>query len=59
MWKARTKIVPVGTGALETIKKGLDQKLQLLPGHPPAIGLQKITLISTAHSFVKCSSKSF
>jgi len=49
-----TKIVPVVTGALETIKKGLDQNLQLLPGHPSAIELQKITLISTAHSFVKC-----
>jgi len=54
MWKVRTKIVPVVTGELETIKKGLDQNLQLLPDHPSAIELQKITLISTAHSFVKC-----
>ena len=35
------KIVPVIVGALGTIKKGLDQKLQLLPGHPLAIELQK------------------
>ena len=28
MWKVRTKIV-----SLETFKKGLDQNLQLLPGH--------------------------
>jgi hypothetical protein len=27
MWKGRTKIVPVITGALGTIKKGLDQNL--------------------------------
>ena len=50
MWKARTKIVPVITGAQGTIKKRLDQKLQLLPGHLSAIELQKITLLSTAHT---------
>ena len=27
MWKVRTKITPVITGALGTIKKGLDKKL--------------------------------
>jgi hypothetical protein len=30
MWKVRTKVMPVITGALETIMKGLDQNLQLL-----------------------------
>ena len=49
MWKVRIKIVPVIIGALETIKKRLDQNLQLLPGHPLAIELQKITLVSTAN----------
>ena len=34
MWKVRTKVVPVIIGALGTIEKGLDQNLQLLPGHP-------------------------
>ena len=33
MWKVRTKIVPVITGALGTSKMGLDQNLQILPGH--------------------------
>jgi hypothetical protein len=42
MWKMRTKIVPVIIGALRTNKKGLDQNLQLLPGHPSAMELQKI-----------------
>jgi len=37
-------------GALGTIKKAFDQNLQLLPGHWSAIELQKITLMSTAHS---------
>jgi hypothetical protein len=40
MWKVRTKIMPVITAALGTIKKGLDQNLQLLPGHPSATELQ-------------------
>jgi hypothetical protein len=52
MWKVRTKIVPVIIGALGTIKKGLDQNLQLLSGHLSDIELQKITM-STAHSFRK------
>jgi hypothetical protein len=37
------------TGALGTIKEGFNQNLQLLPGHPLAIKLQNITLMSTAH----------
>jgi len=41
IWKVRTEIVPVITGALSTIKKGLDQNLQLLQGHRSAIELQK------------------
>jgi hypothetical protein len=49
MWKVRTKIVPVISGALRTIKNGTHQSLQLLPGQPLAIELQKITLMSTAH----------
>ena len=57
-WKVRTKIVAVIIGALGTIKKGLDQNLQLLPGHRSATELQKVTLISTAHSTVKCCGKS-
>ena len=51
--KVKTKILPVIIGALGTIKKGLDKNLQLLPGHPSAAGLQKITLMSTAHIFPK------
>ena len=47
MCKVRTKIVPVIIGALGTINKGLDQNLQLPPGHLLAIELQKITLMST------------
>jgi len=59
MWEVRTKIMPFITGALGTIKKGSDQNLQLLPGHPSAMELQKIAQMSPAHtSFVKCWGKS-
>ena len=36
-------------GALGTVKKGLDQNLQLLPGHPWTTELQKITTVSNAY----------
>jgi hypothetical protein len=36
MWKVRTKIIPAVIGVLGKIKKGLDQNLKLLPGHPSA-----------------------
>ena len=50
MWMVRTESVPDIIGALGTIKKGLDQNLQLFPGHPSAIELQKFALMNTAHS---------
>ena len=53
MWKVRTKIVPVVIGALGTIKKGLDQNCQLLPGDLSSIEQQKIILMITAHIICK------
>jgi len=47
--KVRAKIVPVTFGALGAIKKRSDQNVQLLPCHPSATELQKITLISKGH----------
>ena len=49
MWKVRTKVAPFITGALGTVRKVLDQNLQSLPVHPSALGLQRITLMSTAN----------
>jgi hypothetical protein len=40
MWTVRGKTVPVIVGALGTIKKGLDHKIQLLPGHRSVTELQ-------------------
>jgi hypothetical protein len=64
-WRSRSagveseekKIVPVVVGALGTIKKGLDQNLQLPPRQPSAIELQKITLMSIAHVIFKVLGK--
>jgi hypothetical protein len=52
MWNVRTENVnvPVKMGVLGTIKKRLDQKLQLLPSHLSAMELYKITLMSTLHN---------
>ena len=44
--------MPVAGGALE-ILKGIDQNLQLLPGHLSAVDLQKITLMYNADIFRK------
>jgi hypothetical protein len=45
-------VAPVRIGTLGTIKKGLDQDLQLFPGHPSSIELH-ITLMTTAHIIPK------
>jgi uncharacterized FlaG/YvyC family protein len=47
--KNEDKNLPVIVGALDTIKKELDQNLQWLPGHPLAMQLLKITRMSTSH----------
>ena len=50
MWKLGTKILPVITGVIRMIKKGLEHSLQLLPGHCSTTDLQQVTLTSTADS---------
>jgi len=47
MWKERKKYVPVIIGTLGKIKRGLDQKLLLHPGHQSAVDLHKIRLMNT------------
>lgn len=49
MWNVKTRVVPVIVGALGTVKRGLKQNLQLLPGNPSAYEVQKITLLGSAH----------
>ncbi|KAL1457390.1 hypothetical protein WDU94_007628 [Cyamophila willieti] len=49
MWNTRTTTIPVIVGALGTIKYGLEQHLQRIPGKSSIRQVQKITLLSTAH----------
>ena len=51
--ESEDKSVPVIIGTLGTIKKGLDQNLQLLQDQLLATELQKVTLMNTAHSICK------
>ena len=53
MCEMGTKTMPLITGALGTIKKGLDQNPQLFPGRPAATELQKVALLGTAHIIPK------
>jgi hypothetical protein len=48
VWKLRIKIMRVMTGALGTIKMGLDQNRQLLPFHPSDTEIL-VTLMFTAN----------
>ena len=49
MWGMRTETIPVITGALGAIKKGLETYLGRIPGQLSISELQKITLLGTAH----------
>jgi hypothetical protein len=48
-----TKIMPVITGTLRTIKNGSYQNIQLLQGHPAATELQEVALMGIAHIIPK------
>ena len=56
--ESEDKTVPAVIGALGTIKKGLDKKIELLSGHRSATELEKVRLMSTAYSTGKCWGKS-
>ena len=49
MWGMRTETIPVITGALGAIKKGLEMYLGRIPSQISISELQKITLLGTAH----------
>jgi len=53
----RSKIVPVIIGILRTIKKGLDQNLQLVPGLLSVTELQRSYQCAQQTSFIKCWDK--
>ena len=49
MWRLKTKTVPVVMGALDTIKKDMENYTNKIPDNTNIHELQKITLLSTAH----------
>lgn len=49
MWRVKARIIPVVIGALGTVKKGIGNYLQQLPGQPKVGEIQKIALMGTAH----------
>lgn len=49
MWNAKTRVIPVVIGALGTIRKGIQDKLMMIPGKPNVMEIQKIALMGTAH----------
>lgn len=50
MWKLKTRIIPVVIGALGIIKNGTKQHIERIPGNPSLRDIQKIVLLSTAHT---------
>ena len=49
MWGMKTTTIPVVIGALGLIKKGLENRVKLIPGAPAIHELQKIVLLGTSH----------
>jgi hypothetical protein len=49
MWNVKAKVVPVVTGATETILKSLRQYLSNIPGEHEIKELQKTAILCTAH----------
>ena len=49
LWKMKTTIFPVVTGALRVIKKGMRSTVEKIPGAINIEELQKMTLMGTAH----------
>ena len=53
MWNAQAKLIPVITGATETISKSLRQYLSNIPGKHEIKELQKTAILATVHILQK------
>ena len=56
MWGMKAKTIPAVIGALELIKKGLEEYIQQIPGNIKMHELQRITLLGTSHILRKALS---
>ena len=55
MWNAKTKVIPVITGATGTISKSFRKYVSNIPGNHEVKELQKTAILGTAHTyFGKC-----
>jgi hydroxyethylthiazole kinase-like sugar kinase family protein len=53
MWNVKTKVIPVITGATETISKSFRKYVSNIPGNHEVMELQKTTVLGTTY-FGKC-----
>ena len=49
MWNVKTRVIPVVTGATETISKSFRKHVSDIPGHHDVKELQKTVILGTAH----------
>jgi len=49
MWNTKTRVIPVVVGALGTVRLGLQDYLDRIPGKESVAQVQKIALLGTAH----------
>ena len=49
MWKVKTRVIPVITGATETISKSFRKYIRNIPGNNEVKELQKTAILGTAH----------
>jgi hypothetical protein len=49
MWNVKTKVIPVIIGATATISKSFRKYVSNMPGNHEVKGLQKTTIVGTAH----------
>ena len=49
MWRVKAKTVPVVVGALGVVSQGFRKNIEILPGGPSAVEVQKIAVLGTAH----------
>ena len=49
MWKVKTRVIPVITGATGTISKSFRKYISNIPGYHEVKELQKSAILGTAH----------
>ena len=53
MWNAKTRVIPVITGATGTVSKSFSKYISTIPGNHEVKELQKTAILGTAHTLRK------